>query len=254
MCVKNFDVKDCEIISAKEIAKDTFDFVLQCPELAKLSKAGQFVHIYLPGRVLRRPISICDIGEDTIRIVFQIRGEGTFEMAQFKKGDKLNIIAPLGNGFTLKDKTKKAMFVGGGIGVPPLLGASKYYGENATVAVGFRDKDTVILEKDFGDYGCKLKIATDDGSYGHHGLVSDLFEGEKPDIIYACGPTPMLKAVVKFAEENGIECEISLEERMACGVGACLGCATRLLRENGEEYFGHVCKDGPVFNYKKVVL
>ena len=256
MCIDNkkYDIQICEITLAKEIAKDTFDFTIFCPELAKKSKVGQFVHIYLPHRTLRRPISICDISKDSLRIVFQIRGEGTRELANFKKGDKLDVLGPLGKGFNLKDKSKKALLVGGGIGVPPLLATAKHYGENATVAVGFRNKESVILEKDFTENNCKLKIATDDGSYGHNGLVIDLFEGEKPDIIYACGPQAMLKAVADFAKKNGIECEISLEERMACGIGACLGCATKLLDENEKEYFGHVCKDGPVFDYKKVVI
>ena len=99
-----------------------------------------------------------------------------------------------------------------------------------------------------------MQVATDDGSYGYHGLVIDLIKDEKPDIIYACGPTPMLKAVCRFAEENGIKCEISLEERMACGIGACLGCACKLRNEDGTEYMGHVCKNGPVFNYQSVVF
>ncbi len=246
----------CKIISAKEIAKDTFDFTLFYPEFAQMAKPGQFAHIYLPGRTLRRPISICDIDKNrgTLRIIFQIRGAGTDELAQMGEQTFLDVLAPLGKGFSLKENTKKALLVGGGIGVPPLFATAKHYGENATVAVGFRDKDTVILEEDFKAIGANLKIATDDGSYGHHGLVTDLFKDEKPDIIYACGPMPMLKAVAKFAKENNIECEISLEERMACGVGACLGCATRLLKDDGTEYNGHVCKDGPVFDYRKVVL
>lgn len=256
MCTsKKYDVKHCKIISAKEIAKDTFDFVIEDEYFAKTAKAGQFAHIYLPGKTLRRPISICEIDKEnnTLRLVFQIRGEGTAMLAQFKENMVLDILAPLGNGFTPKDSSKKALFVGGGIGVPPLLQIAKHYGKNATVAVGFRDKDTIILKEDFEKYGCEVLIATDDGSCGHHGLVTDLFKDVKAEMIYACGPTPMLRAVANFAKENDIECEISLEERMACGVGACLGCACKLYNEKGEEYNGHVCKDGPVFDYKKVV-
>ena len=252
--MKKYDVKNCKIIKADEIAKDIFDFEIFYPEFAEMSKPGQFAHIYLPGRTLRRPISICDINKEkgTLRIVFQIRGQGTGELAEFMPGTFLNVLAPLGNGFTLNDSSKKALFVGGGIGVPQLLAAAKFYGKNATVAVGFRNKASVILEEDFKSAGCDVKIATDDGSYGYHGLVIDLIKDTSPDIIYACGPEPMLKAVCKFAEENNIPCEISLEERMACGVGACLGCACKLIKDDGTEYMGHVCKDGPVFDFKKV--
>lgn len=253
--MKKYDVKNCKILSAKQITEDIFDFIVYCPDFAPIAKPGQFAHIYVPGKTLRRPISICEIDKEnnTLRFVFQIRGDGTRILSEFKEGMELDILAPLGNGFGLKEKEKKALFVGGGIGVPPLLGAAKHYGKNATVCVGFRNKGAVILEEDFKNAGCSIKIATDDGSYGYHGLVTKLFEEEKPEIIYACGPTPMLKAVAAFAEKNGIECEISLEERMACGIGACLGCAVKLRNEENEEYMGHVCKDGPVFDYRKVV-
>lgn len=253
--MKKYDVKDCKLIRAEEIAEGIFDFEIEDKDFALASKPGQFVHIYLPGRTLRRPISICDIDKDkgTLRLVFQIRGDGTAELAKFKAGMDINMLAPLGNGFTMTDPSKKALFVGGGIGVPPLLAAAKHYGENAVAALGFRNKDFVILEDDFKSCGCDLRIATDDGSYGYHGLVIDLIKDVEPDIIYACGPAPMLKAVAAFAAEKGIPCEISLEERMACGIGACLGCAVKLRNEDGEEYMGHVCKDGPVFDYRKVV-
>lgn len=256
MMTKKYDVKMCKIVRADEIVADSiYDFEIFYPEFAETAKPGQFAHILLPGRTLRRPISICDVNKErgTLRLVFQIRGAGTAQMAELQVGTFMDVLAPLGNGFKLEDSSKKAVFVGGGIGVPPLLAAAKFYGENATVALGFRNKKFVILEDDFKAAGADVRVATDDGSYGYNGLVIDLIKDESPDIIYACGPTPMLKAVAKFAEEKGIECQISLEERMACGIGACLGCAVKLKNENGEEYNGHVCKDGPVFDYKKVV-
>ncbi|MDO4459236.1 MAG: dihydroorotate dehydrogenase electron transfer subunit [Clostridia bacterium] len=254
--MKKYDVKNCKIVRADELVADNiYDFEIFYPEFAQAAKPGQFAHIYIPGRTLRRPISICDINKEkgTLRLVFQIRGAGTAQLAEFTENQFLDVLAPLGNGFKLEDANKKAVFVGGGIGVPPLLSAAKFYGKNATVALGFRNKDAVILEDDFKACGADVRIATDDGSYGHHGLVIDLIKDEKPDIIYACGPTPMLKAVAAFAEENGIECQISLEERMACGIGACLGCAVKLRDDEGNEYNGHVCKDGPVFDHRKVV-
>ena len=139
-------------------------------------------------------------------------------------------------------------------GIQPLLGAAKHYGENAVVAVGFRSAGYAILTEDFKAAGCAVRVATDDGSLGHHGLVTDLIRDVQPDIICACGPMVMLRAVAAYAKENGIRCEISLEERMACGIGACLGCAVELYGENGEIYMGHVCKDGPVFAAERVVL
>lgn len=162
-------------------------------------------------------------------------------------------MAPLGHGFTF-DPNAHNLFIGGGIGVPPLFGAARQCGKNATVAVGFRNKDFVILEDDFRAAGCDLRIATDDGSYGHHGLVIDLIQDVHPDKIFACGPKVMLRAVTEFAKAHNIPCEISLEERMACGIGACLGCAVELYDENGETYMGHVCKDGPVFPAERVVF
>lgn len=254
--MKKYDVKNCKITRAEEIAPGIFDFTLFYPEFAWSAKPGQFAHVYLPGHTLRRPISICEIDRErgTLRIVFQIRGEGTAELAEFQQETFLDVLAPLGNGFTLTDSGKKALFVGGGIGVPPLLAAAQFYGKNATAALGFRNRDSVILEEEFKAAGCEVKIATDDGSYGYHGLVIDLIRREAPDIIYACGPAPMLKAVCEFAKERGIPCEISLEERMACGIGACLGCACELKGEDGATYMGHVCKDGPVFDANQVVL
>ncbi len=257
MSTKKFDVQQCKIISKKEIAKDTFDFVVHSPYFAKTALPGQFAHIRVPSKTLRRPISICDIDKDneTMRLIFQIRGEGTRELSLFDEGDVLDILAPLGDGtFTMFESEKKALFIGGGIGVPPLLYAAKNYGKNAVVIIGFRDKDSVILEDDFKNLGCEVIVTTDDGSYSHHGLVTDVIPDKKYDAVYSCGPTPMLKAVKSFAEKTDTFCEISLEERMACGIGACLVCACKLKKESDDEYFGHVCKDGPVFNSKKVVF
>ena len=137
--------------------------------------------------------------------------------------------------------------------MPPLLGLAAELGENAVAALGFRNKDAVILEQDFQAAGAKVLVATDDGSYGHHGLVTQLAEGEEFQQVCACGPLPMLKAVKALAEQRGVPCYVSLEERMACGIGACLGCAVALRGEDGAEYFGHVCKDGPVFDSRRVV-
>ena len=148
--------------------------------------------------------------------------------------------------------------VGGGIGVPPMLQTAKHYGSNATAILGFRDKDKIVLTEDFERSGIRVMLATDDGSAGHHGLVTDLLkvrlEEEKPDIVYACGPKVMLKIVAKMCAEYNVRCQVSLEERMACGVGACLGCATPIRRDDGSVTYLHVCKDGPVFEAERVVF
>lgn len=254
--MKTYDVMEGRLLHTEEIAAGIYDFVIEAPDLAQTAEPGQFLHIRLPGRALRRPISICGIDRKagTLRIVFQIRGEGTAELAGWKEGDSLDVLGPLGKGFPVDCAGKRLLLVGGGIGVPPLLGVAEALGKNTVAVLGFRNRDAVILERDFQNAGSKTLVATDDGSYGHHGLVIGLAEKEEFDCVYACGPTPMLKAVCRLAGEREVPCFISLEERMACGIGACLGCATPLLREGGEPYYGHVCKDGPVFDYRRVVL
>ncbi len=249
-----YDVKLCRILNKKQLTNDIFDVTVKADELAQIAKPGQFAHIYVPGKTLRRPISICEIDRaaGTLRFVFQIRGEGTEQLAQIQEGETLDLIAPLGNGFSLGNLNRRAVFVGGGIGVPPLLEAAKAFGKNATVIAGFRNKDSIILKEDFEKNGNQVMIVTDDGSFGHHGLVTDCMKDLDFDVIFACGPTPMLKAVCKIAAERAVPCQISLEERMACGVGACLGCACKL-KKDGREFYGHVCKDGPVFDYESVV-
>lgn len=248
-----------QVVSKKNLARNTYDFTLAAKEIADLASAGQFVHIKVRGFFLRRPISICEINKEqgTIRIVFEVRGEGTEEMANVNKGDLLDVMGPLGKGFTLLDSSKQAIVVGGGIGVPPMLEVAKQYGENATAITGFRSANAVILHEDFRQIGANTMLCTDDGTMGTKGFVTAaleqrLLEG-KADIIYACGPHMMLKGVVALANEFGVPCEVSLEERMGCGVGACLVCACKTVKD-GKEYLAHVCKDGPVFKAEDVIL
>lgn len=248
-----YDVALCTILKKIQLTNDIFDVTVNAAAFAKFAQPGQFAQIYVPGKTLRRPISICEIDRaaGTLRFVFQIRGEGTAQLAQIQEGETLDLLAPLGSGFSLGDLNRRAVFVGGGIGVPPLLEAAKAFGKNAVVIAGFRNKDSMILKDDFEKNGNQVIIATDDGSFGHHGLVTDCMAGLDFDVIFACGPTPMLKAVCKIAAARKVPCQISLEERMACGIGACLGCACKLKRD-GREFYGHVCKDGPVFDYENV--
>ncbi len=250
-----YDVMLCKIVRKKQLTGDIYDVIVDAGELAQLARPGQFAQLYVPGKTLRRPISICEIdrASGTLRFVFQIRGEGTAQLAELETGDTLDLLAPLGNGFTLGNTGRRAVFVGGGIGVPPLLEAAKLFGSNAAVITGFRNQASAILQEDFARNGNRVILATDDGSAGHHGLVTECMKDLDFDVVFACGPAPMLRAVCKIAQERGAECQVSLEERMACGIGACLGCAVKLRREDGEAYYGHVCKDGPVFDFRKVV-
>lgn len=247
------------IVDKKAIAKGIFDITVLCPQIAAATQPGQFAQVRAEGFFLRRPISICDADKanGTIRLVFEVRGNGTDKLSQLAKGAPIDIIAPLGKGFTVSENCKKAICIGGGIGTPPMVGIAKIYGENATVISGFRNASAVILQDDFKTNGNKTVLCTDDGSAGIKGFVTDAFKDlialEKPDIIYACGPMIMLKNITAIAAENDIFCEVSLEQRMACGVGACLVCACKTVK-NGEQFNSHVCKDGPVFDSKEVVF
>ncbi|MBR6337924.1 MAG: dihydroorotate dehydrogenase electron transfer subunit [Ruminococcus sp.] len=246
------------IIAKKAIAKGIFDFTVLCPEVAKEAQPGQFVQIAAEGFFLRRPISICDIDKDkgTLRLVFEVRGKGTDKISQLNVGMNIDMIAPLGNGFKVLPG-KKAICIGGGIGTPPMLGIAKEYGKNAKAISGFRSAGIAILQDDFKAAGAQTILCTDDGTAGIKGFVTDALKAEiakeKPDIIYACGPMVMLKGVASIAQENGIECQVSLEQRMACGVGACLVCVCRTVKD-GREIFSHVCKDGPVFDSEEVAF
>ncbi len=247
------------IVEKRNLAKNVFDIEIYCPEVAELAKPGQFAQVAAEGFFLRRPISICAIDKQkgTIRLVFEIRGKGTEKLAELDKNDLIDIIAPLGNGFRVLGKGKKAICVGGGIGVPPMVGIAGEYGENAVAISGFRNMAAVILQEDFEKLGAETVLCTDDGSAGEKGFVTDALTKqiakEKPDIIYACGPMVMLERVTDIAEKNGVECQVSLEQRMACGVGACLVCACKTVKD-GKEIHSHVCKDGPVFDSKEVVF
>ncbi|MCL2089358.1 MAG: dihydroorotate dehydrogenase electron transfer subunit [Oscillospiraceae bacterium] len=235
------------ITSKRMQAADVVDFTLHCPEVAATAQSGQFVHIKVGGFTLRRPISICEIDRQagTVRLVIQVRGNGTAEISRLNQGDYIDMIAPLGQGWNpIQGST---MVIGGGIGSPPLLQLCKEL-DNPVVILGFRDKDSIILEDDFAEVS-DLHICTDDGSYGFCGYVTERFKqlsaDNPPEKVYACGPEGMLRAVAAICRGNAIDCEVSLEERMACGVGACLVCSCKAVKD-GKEYYARICKDGPV--------
>ena len=252
--MKAYDAFRCPILREREIAPGIFDWTVSCPRAAQTARPGQFALFGVPGKTLRRPISICGIGREagTLRFVFEVRGDGTRRLSEFREGEAADLLAPLGNGFDLGNPSRRALLVGGGIGVPPLLAAAEALGRNAVLAAGFRSRDAVILREDFEALGCETRIATDDGSLGHRGPVTELLDGLSFDAVFACGPKPMLRAAASIAKSRGVPCQLSMEERMACGIGACLGCAVALRGQNGP-YYGHVCRDGPVFDAERIV-
>ncbi|MGN1131489.1 MAG: dihydroorotate dehydrogenase electron transfer subunit [Ruminococcus sp.] len=249
-----YDAQKFLVLKNEEIASGIFDLWVENPTLSSIAKPGQFAHILVPGKTLRRPISICDADKSCLRLVYQVKGEGTEILSQIKEGEYLDIIAPLGNGFDIKED-KKYCFIGGGIGVPPMLYASKMK-EKPVVITGFRNKDLVILQSDFRKDNCELYLTTDDGTAGEKAFVTDVLKRKLNDIdeVCACGPSPMLKAIAEICNEADIPCQISLEERMGCGIGACLVCACAVRKNDGTEDYVHVCKDGPVFDSKEVIF
>lgn len=247
----------CKIVRNCELAKGIFDMVFDCPQMAAEATPGQFVHLACgEANLLRRPISICDILPQGLRVVYEVKGEGTAYLSRLKEGEYVDVLGPLGRGFDLSKAGESALLIGGGIGVFPLLPIAKALGKRACIALGFRTREAVVLEKEFGLAAGVLKIATDDGSVGYHGFATELAEqmaDKRSSVIYACGPKPMLKNVKLLAEKLQIPAELSMEERMGCGIGACLVCACKT-KKHGEESYSHVCKDGPVFDANEVVF
>ena len=244
------------VLSQERIAQDIYSMWIRT-EAALEAKPGQFIAMYTNdgSKLLPRPISICEINraEGSLRVVYRVTGEntGTEEFSRMKAGDVLPVIGPLGNGFPLERAAgKKAFLIGGGIGVPPILELAKQIDCDAKqIIVGYRDSET-FLRDEFEQNG-QVYISTEDGSEGTKGNVMDAIRenGLEADIIYACGPTPMLRAIKAYAEEKGIECWLSLEERMACGIGACLACVCQTKEKDHHSNVNNkrICKDGPVF-------
>ena len=247
-----YDVKQLELLSNDQIADGIFDMRLKLGDKLPV-ECGQFAHVYVPGKTLRRPISVCDASDGVLRLVYQVKGEGTRIMSQMRPGQDVDVLYPLGHGFDI-EKGRRYALIGGGIGVPPMLYTAKKC--DAPIAItGFRSKELVILHDDFKSAGAEVMMCTDDGSAGQKGFVTDLLREriDEVDEVCACGPMPMLKAVAQVCSDAGKPCQISLEERMGCGVGACLVCAVKV-RKNGQEIMQHVCKNGPVFNAEEVVF
>ena len=248
-----------KLIIKEQLKPDIFKFGVESKEIAETAKPGQFLEIRVTDNItplLRRPISIYNINkqEGIVEFIFQVKGNGTELLSKRKIGEEIDIVGPLGYGTFKYEEYQDIAVIGGGIGVFPLYELSKsakQNGKNVNVYLGFRNKDFVVLEEEFKNVSNKLCITTDDGTYANKGFAIDFLKEDikngKLDCIYACGPLPMLKAVRSLSIEENIPCQISLEERMACGLGVCLGCAVKVVKD-GKERYGHVCKEGPVFD------
>ena len=259
----------------RTLAEGIFDLRLEAPEIAAQAAAGQFVSLYSGdgARLLPRPISICGLDKEAgvLRLVYRIAGAGTEEFSRLRAGDRVEVLGPLGNGFPL-EPGRRALLMGGGIGIPPMLelaaalsrlnkeaqaGSPAAEGAGLVQAVlGYRDSQ-MFLKDEFAPYG-PVYAATEDGSAGTKGNVLDAVreQGIQADIIYACGPTPMLRAVKAYAKEQGTACFLSLEERMACGIGACLACVCQSKEkdEHSQVHNKRICKEGPVFVAEEIEL
>jgi len=248
------------VISQREIAPDIYDMWIET-SLAAEAVPGQFLCIYPKDKstLLPRPISICeaDAPRGALRIVYRIAGAGTREFSGYQAGDGISVMGTLGNGFPMEaGKGKKAFLMGGGIGIPPILELAKQMDAAKQIIVGYRDS-ALFLKEDFEQYGA-VYVATEDGSYGTKGNVMDAIaqNGLEADVIFACGPMPMLRAVRAYAAQRHIPAYISLEERMACGVGACLGCVakTKEVDSHSHVHNARICTDGPVFEAQEVEI
>jgi dihydroorotate dehydrogenase electron transfer subunit len=251
---------DIRVISQSAWPGDIFEMVLDAPDIVALAKPGQFVHVrcgYDYDPLLRRPISIhrCDKEKATLTLLYKVLGRGTAQLARLRSGDSLNAMGPLGNGFTLQGDTP--LLIGGGLGIAPLFGLAETFGLKAvTMVMGAQNAAGLVRQHDFAEVCRTLHVATNDGTAGYRGhapvLGEELLSQHRFDIIYACGPKPMLRYVQQVAARFAIPCQISLEEFMACGVGACLGCTCKAAVQGNP--YKKVCTDGPVFWSGEVCL
>ena len=252
--------ENAQVISQERIAQDIYSMWISTKAIAREAKPGQFVSVYTKdaSRLLPRPISLCEIDreKDALRIVYRIAGDGTREFSRLRAGDTIDILGPLGNGFPLGEaKGKRVMLMGGGIGIPPMLETAKAIQGEKIIVSGYRDE--LFLTEELNAAG-QLYLATEDGSAGTKGNVLDAVKANRleADLIFACGPTPMLRAIKAYALDKGIPCWVSMEEKMACGIGACLACVCKSTEVDGHSQVHNkrICKDGPVFLSTEVEL
>lgn len=251
-------VKEVKITNTELVTDGVYSMWIQDEEIVQNAKPGQFVSLYCKegSQLLPRPISICEIDKanSTLRLVYRVVGKGTEEFSGLKAGDTIRVMGPLGNGFTLEGK--KAILIGGGIGIPPMLQLAKSLDAEVQVVLGYRDND-LFLKEEFEPYAT-VYVSTEDGSVGTKGNVIDAIKanGLEGDVIMACGPMPMLRGIKAYAQEKGIKTQISLEEKMACGIGACLACVCKSKEKDHHTNVDNkrICKDGPVFYAEEIEI
>ena len=238
-----------KIVANSPLTRDVYRMVLE-GDTQWIMRPGQFVNIELDGLYLRRPISICDWDENTITIIYKVVGRGTEQMSKMSVGEKLDVLTGLGNGFNPEIECNEPLLVGGGVGVPPLYHLAKELlaqGKKVSVVLGFNTAAEVFYAEEFRQLGAEVYVSTADGSMGAKGFVTDAIREAKIefDYFYACGPLPMLKALCDNCSQKG---ELSFEERMGCGFGACMGCSCKTLTGNKR-----ICKEGPVMRREEII-
>lgn len=244
------------VVENKQIAENVCAVTFDLGEEARV-RAGQFGNISVGGvHLLRRPIAVCKIEKNLVTFCYQIKGEGTQKLKTMGAGTRVNVLMPLGNGFYVEENEKKIALVGGGVGTFPLISVLREYGDRKEISayIGYRNQGAVCGVEEFTK-ASRFVAVTDDGSYGEkmnavQAFEADLKSGNRPDVVLACGPLPMLRALKTLVQKENLPCYVSLEERMGCGIGACLVCVCDLT--NGKK--ARVCKDGPVFNVNDVTL
>ena len=249
-----------KVLEQKQSAPGIYDLWLET-DLAGEAKAGQFIGLYPEDKstLLPRPVSICEVDKEErrLRLVYRLTGQGTKEFSSYGPGKKVAVLGVLGNGFPLEaGRGKKVFLIGGGIGIPPLLQLAKELKADKQILLGYRDS-SLFLQKELANYG-EVFVATEDGSVGTKGNILGAIKANSlsAEVIYACGPMPMLRAIKAYAAEKGILAYLSLEERMACGVGACLGCVCKTSKVDQHSHVNNarICTDGPVFEAKEVEI
>ena len=235
-----------EIVENIPLTENVFKMTLR-GDVSAITAPGQFVNIQLDGLYLRRPISVCDLGEETLTIIYKAVGKGTKQMSAMKEG-KLDILTGLGNGYDLSASGEKPVLLGGGVGVPPMYLLAKKLiaeGKKVSVVLGFNTKSEVFYENEFKALGADVTVTTVDGSYGTKGFVTDALKDIDYTYFYTCGPEPMLKAVYKASTTSG---QMSFEKRMGCGFGACMGCSCQTITG-----YKRICKEGPVMRKEEIL-
>ena len=235
------------IRSNEALTDSVYKMVLE-GDTSAITAPGQFVNIQLSGKFLRRPISVCDYDAETLTIVYKVVGAGTEQMSEMKAGETLDILTGLGNGYDLSLTGDQPLLIGGGVGVPPMYNLAKVLkeqGKDVTVILGFNTKSEIFYENEFNALGCEVFVTTVDGSYGTKGFVTNAMEGLAYTHFCTCGPEPMLKAVYKASLTSG---QMSFEERMGCGFGACMGCSCKTLTG-----YKRICKEGPVMKKEEIL-